>query len=41
MSADVRQDITILDRQGLTKASCERYQLVRARLAFHLPKTYE
>jgi CRP-like cAMP-binding protein len=36
-----RQQVTILDRQGLTKASCECYQLVRARLAFHLPKTYE
>jgi CRP-like cAMP-binding protein len=36
-----RQQITILDRRGLTKASCECYQLVRARLAFHLPRTYE
>ena len=36
-----RQKITILDRRGLTAASCECYQLVRARLAFHLPKTYE
>jgi CRP-like cAMP-binding protein len=35
-----RRQITILDRQGLTAASCECYQLVRARLAFHLPKTY-
>jgi CRP-like cAMP-binding protein len=35
-----RRQITILDRQGLTKASCECYQLVRTRLAFHLPKTY-
>ncbi len=35
-----RQQITILDRKGLTQASCECYQLVRARLAFHLPKTY-
>jgi len=35
-----RRQVTILDRQGLTKASCECYQLVRARLAFHLPKTY-
>jgi hypothetical protein len=25
----------------LFRASCECYQLVRARLAFHLPKTYE
>jgi CRP-like cAMP-binding protein len=36
-----RQQITILDRQGLLEASCECYQLVRARLAFHLPKTYK
>jgi len=36
-----RRQVTILDRQGLTEASCECYQLVRARLAFHLPKTYE
>ena len=35
-----RRQVTILDRQGLTKASCECYQLVRARIAFHLPKTY-
>jgi CRP-like cAMP-binding protein len=35
-----RQQVTILDRQGLTEASCECYQLVRARLVFHLPKTY-
>jgi hypothetical protein len=35
-----RRQVTILDRQGLTKASCECYQLVRSRLAFHLPKTY-
>jgi CRP-like cAMP-binding protein len=36
-----RRQVTILDRRGLTKASCECYQLVRARLAFHLPKTYK
>jgi len=36
-----RRQITILDRRGLTEASCECYQLVRARLAFHLPKTFE
>jgi CRP-like cAMP-binding protein len=36
-----RRQVTILDRPGLTEASCECYQLVRARLAFHLPKTYE
>jgi CRP-like cAMP-binding protein len=35
-----RRQVTILDRQGLTKASCECYQLVRSRLAFHLPRTY-
>jgi CRP-like cAMP-binding protein len=35
-----RQQITILDRKGLMQASCECYQLVRERLAFHLPKTY-
>ncbi len=35
-----RRQVTILDRQGLTKASCECYQLVRARIAQHLPKTY-
>src|SRR6202035_4927933 len=35
-----RRQVTILNRQGLTKASCECYQLVRSRLAFHLPKTY-
>jgi len=35
-----RQQVTILDRQGLIKASCECYQLVRERVASHLPKTY-
>jgi len=35
-----RRQVTILDRQGLTKASCECYQLVRVRIAQHLPKTY-
>jgi CRP-like cAMP-binding protein len=35
-----RQQVTILDRRGLMKASCECYQLVRTRTAFHLPKTY-
>jgi Mn-dependent DtxR family transcriptional regulator len=34
------RQVTILDRQGLTRESCECYQLVRARVAFHLPKTY-
>ena len=36
-----RRQVTILDRQGLLEASCECYQLVRARIAFHLPKTYD
>jgi CRP-like cAMP-binding protein len=36
-----RRQVTILDRRGLTKASCECYQLLRSRLAFHLPKTYD
>jgi CRP-like cAMP-binding protein len=35
-----RRQVTIRDRPGLTEESCECYQLVRARLAFHLPKTY-
>ena len=35
-----RRQVTILDRKDLTKASCECYQLVRARMAHHLPKTY-
>jgi CRP-like cAMP-binding protein len=35
-----RRQVTILDRQGLIRASCECYQLVRERTAFHLPKTY-
>src|SRR5271154_2395129 len=35
-----RRQVTILDRPGLVDASCECYKLVRARLAFHLPKTY-
>ena len=35
-----RQQLTILNRQGLAKASCECYQLVRSRVIFHLPKTY-
>jgi CRP-like cAMP-binding protein len=36
-----RRQVTILDRRGLTKASCECYQLVRSRLASYLPKTYD
>jgi CRP-like cAMP-binding protein len=35
-----RRQVTILDRRGLIEESCECYQLVRSRLAFHLPKTY-
>jgi CRP-like cAMP-binding protein len=35
-----RQQVTILDRERLIEASCECYQLVRTRIAFHLPKTY-
>src|SRR5438552_2018172 len=35
-----RGEITIRDRQGLTEVSCECYQLVRGRVAFHLPRTY-
>ena len=40
LNARGRRQITILDRQGLMAASCECYQLVRARVASHLPKTY-
>jgi CRP-like cAMP-binding protein len=36
-----RRQVTTLDRQGLMKASCECYQLVRERVAFHLPKTFK
>ena len=35
-----RRQVTIVDRQGLIEASCECYQLVRSRVASHLPKTY-
>ena len=35
-----RRQMTILDRPALTKTSCECYQSVRERIAFHLPKTY-
>jgi CRP-like cAMP-binding protein len=35
-----RRQVTILDRAGLKKASCECYRLLRDRIAFHLPKTY-
>jgi CRP-like cAMP-binding protein len=36
-----RQQVTILSRQGLMRASCECYEVVRARIAHHLPKTYD
>ncbi|HLY44651.1 MAG TPA: Crp/Fnr family transcriptional regulator [Stellaceae bacterium] len=36
-----RQQVTIVNRPGLVAASCECYQLVRSRIAFHLPKTYQ
>jgi CRP-like cAMP-binding protein len=35
-----QREITIIDRRGLLKTTCECYQLVRERVAFHLPKTY-
>jgi CRP-like cAMP-binding protein len=35
-----RRQVTIRDRKRLTKASCECYQLVRDRVALHLPNTY-
>jgi len=35
-----RRQVRILDRKGLTRASCECYLLVRERIALHLPKTY-
>jgi CRP-like cAMP-binding protein len=35
-----RKRVVILDRDGLIKASCECYQVVRSRIAQHLPKTY-
>jgi CRP-like cAMP-binding protein len=34
------RQVTILNRKGLVAASCECYELVRKRVAFHLPKTY-
>jgi CRP-like cAMP-binding protein len=35
-----RGQVTIVNRPGLIDASCECYQLVRMRIASHLPKTY-
>jgi CRP-like cAMP-binding protein len=35
-----RGHVTILNRPGLLRASCECYQVVRARIAQHLPRTY-
>ena len=35
-----RRQVSILDRHGLAEVSCECYQLARARLTFHLPRTY-
>jgi CRP-like cAMP-binding protein len=35
-----RRQVTILDRRGLERTSCDCYRLVRERVAFHLPKTY-
>jgi CRP-like cAMP-binding protein len=36
-----RRQLTIVSRQRLMAASCECYQLVRTRIAQHLPRTYE
>jgi Mn-dependent DtxR family transcriptional regulator len=35
-----RRQVTILDRPGLERTSCECYRLVRTRVALLLPKTY-
>ena len=35
-----REQVTIVNRQGLMAASCECYHLLRLRIAHHLPKTY-
>jgi hypothetical protein len=35
-----RRQVTIFNRRGLAKASCECYQLIRKRIALNLPKTY-
>jgi len=36
-----RGRVAILDHDGLKKVSCECYQLVRMRIAAHLPQTFE
>jgi CRP-like cAMP-binding protein len=36
-----RRQVTLLNRPGIVAASCECYLLVRARISFHLPKTYD
>jgi len=36
-----QRQIVVLTEKGLLQASCECYQLVRKRIAFHLPKTYQ
>jgi Mn-dependent DtxR family transcriptional regulator len=35
-----RRQVTILNRRDLARASCECYELIRSRMASHLPKTY-
>jgi CRP-like cAMP-binding protein len=35
-----RRQVKVLDHQGLAREACECYRLVRARVTFHLPKTY-
>jgi CRP-like cAMP-binding protein len=35
-----RKRVSLLDRDGLAKVSCECYQMARMRTAQHLPKTY-
>lgn len=36
-----RGQIVVLDRQGLSKESCECYRLVRRRISSYLPKSFE
>ena len=36
-----QRQIVVLNRKDLLQTSCECYQLVRKRIAFHLPKTYQ